>query len=765
MSDLWCDTETFSPVPIKYGTYRYAEEVEVMLFSYAIDDGPTHVWDLTTGEPCPPDLEAAIHDSDTLVWFQNGDKFDWPVIAHGLPWIDKAVSLERRRDTMIQAYSHSLPGNLAMMCAALGVKDEESKIDGKRFIRLFCMPPPKNVKDRTRATRLTHPHDWEEFKVYARRDITAMRAAHKKMPMWNYRGKQLDLWRLDQKINTRGMRMDLDLARAAVRATDIAKKALAVRTRELTDDEVSSATKRDAMLAHILSLYGVDLPDMQKDTIERRALDESLPEELRELLRVRLMSTTSSVAKFTTLLNGVSSGGRLRGTKQFRGAMRTGRVGHRLFQPGNMPRPDMKAHEIEFAIKLLKLNAAHLVYDNVMKVCSNAIRGTIVADEGKKLVVADLANIEGRVAAWIAGEEWKLQAFRDYDTIIPDEFDAKGKPKRKGPDLYLVAYSSSFNVPVDSIDPSTIEGFNQRQIGKVEELMFQYGGGVGAWITGAATYGIDLDQMTEQVFDVLPEWAKKEADDFMHWLYEEHDEAFRKRRLKLDETYNAGGKITDAEYYAKLAELEEKRDAAKAKKRHMLPEKTFITCDAIKRLWRRAHPEISSIWKELENAIRACIDTPGIQLTVRRLKVRRDGAWLRVGLPSGRVLCYPLPAWDLTEPAADGKPAKHYPGFSYMGISQYTKKWCRIGSYGGKVFENVVQAAACDQLLECQPAIEEVGFEIVLDVHDEDVTEVPIDRDDLNEDLLGRLMCKSLGWNEGLPLAAAGYTSLRYKKD
>lgn len=764
MADLWIDLETFSPVPIKHGISRYAEQAEVLLFGYALDDEDPHVWDVAAGEPCPPELEEAFFSPEFLVWAQNGTQFDWVVLRAVMRWVHDAVLPNRRRDTMVQAYSHSLPGNLAMMCAALGVKDEESKLDGKRFIRLFCMPPPKNVKDRTRATRLTHPVEWEEFKTkYAARDIIAMRAAHKKMPTWNYRGKQLELEleQLDAKVNARGVFMDVTLARAAVRASDIAKVGLAVRTRELTDDEVSSATKRDAMLAHILSLYGIDLPDMQKDTIERRASDESLPEELRELLRVRLMSTTTSVAKFTSLLNGVSSDGRLRGMMQFRGAARTGRRAHRLMQMGNMMRPDMKAHEIEFAIKLLKLDAAHLVYDNVMRVCANAIRGTIIASPGKKLVVADLANIEGRMAAWLAGEEWKLQAFRDYDTIIPDLFDAKGKPVRKGPDLYLVAYASSFNVPVESIDTGTIEGFNQRQIGKVEELMFQYGGGVGAWITGAATYGIDLDQMTEQVFDVLPDWAKKEAEDFMHWLYEGPEETHRKAIAKLEAARLAGDSGIDD----LIAEADAKLEARKLKARHMLSEKTFITCDAIKRLWRKAHPEISSIWKELENAIRACIETPGIQLSVRRLKVRRDASWLRVGLPSGRVLCYPLPAWDLTVPAADGKPARHYAGFSYMGISQYTKRWERINSYGGKVFENATQAAACDQLLECQPAIEEAGFEIVLDVHDEDVTEAPIDRDDLNPELLGAMMCADLGWNAGLPLAAAGWQGQRYRKE
>ena len=707
MPDLFLDTETFSPVNLRTaGSFRYAEEAEVMLLSWALDDGPVDVWDMTAPyDHMHPILFDAINDPRCFVWFQNGDKFDWPVIAHALPWLAQVIPIGRRRDTMVQAYCHSLPGNLDMMGQALGLPAEMLKSKGgSRLISLFCKP----TKDGGRNTRLTHPAEWEEFKHYAAQDIVAMRECHKRMPMWNYKGKQLDLWYLDQRINSRGICMDLDLAEAAVRASEIAKKRLAVRTRELTDEGVQSATQRDEMLAWILASHGVDLPDMQADTLERRIKDDDLPEELRELLRVRLQSTTTSVAKFGTLIRGVCTDGRLRGTMQFRGAMRTGRVGHRLFQPGNMPRPDMEPDEIAWAIELLKLDAAHLVFDNVMRVCSNTIRGTIIASPGKKLVVADLANIEGRFGAWLAGEQWKLEAFKAFD-------------EGTGPDLYVVAYASSFNV-----DPATVGKGPKRQIGKVQELMFLFGGGVGAWITGAATYGIDLAQMTEQVFDTLPAWAKDEAESFMLWLY--------------------GNEPTEAK---------------KLKARFGLAEKTFICCDAIKRLWRHAHPQISSYWKEIENAIQRAIDEPGLTLPCRKLKIRRDGAWLRVALPSGRALCYPQPKWDYV----DSVTKKSYPGFSYMGVSQYTKKWQRISSYGGKVFENCVQAAACDQLLECQPAIEAAGFEIVLDIHDENITEAPIDRDDLSPELLGSLMCADLGWNAGLPLAAAGFEGPRYKKE
>ena len=269
--------------------------------------------------------------------------------------------------------------------------------------------------------------------------------------------------------------------------------------------------------------------------------------------------------------------------------------------------------------------------------------------------------------------------------------------------------------------------------------MFQYGGGVGAWITGAATYGINLDKMTEQVWGVLPDWAKDEAAQFLEWLYEKATEKLRK-------------KLEEPAHFNEHTETHAKIEAAKAKVRFNLPERTFIACDAIKRLWRKAHPAISIYWGELEEAVREAIDHPGVTLACRKVKVRRDGAWLRIGLPSGRALCYPNPRID-----------KHG-DITYTGFNQYSRQWGPVKTYGGKLFENIVQAVACDQLAECMPIVEEHGYEIVMHVHDELITEAP-DTDDFTADKLAELMCSDLGWNAGVPLAAAGYEANRYKKE
>lgn len=770
MRQLFADLETWSTEPIANGSHRYAEKAEVMLWSFAIDDEPVQVWDLTAEPESPRSLQAALA-SECEVWFHNGGQFDFVVLEHAMPGIH--IAEHRRRDTMVQALSHSLPGALENLGAALGLADDQRKIaDGKRLVRLFCQPHTEKDGSVVRYTRHTHPADWERFKEYAKQDIVTMRAAHRKMPQWNFKGKQVALWALDCRINTRGFAVDLDLAHAAVRAADAEKARLAKQVRDATDGQVGAATQRDEMLRYILEAHGVTLPDLQADTVERRIDDPDLPDAVRELLAIRLQASRNTSAKFKALLKRVSSDGRLRGTMQFRGAARTGRWAHRAFQPGNLMRPTMSAAMVEVAIEALKVGAEDLVFGDVMEAIGNTVRGAIVAAPGKKLVVADLANIEGRMAAWLAGEEWKLEAFRAYD-------------RKEGKDLYILAYAKSFNVDPDTVPPKG----DERQIGKVEELMFQYGGGVGAWITGAATYGIDLEKMTEQVYPSLPAWAVEEAEQFLEWLEDAPRKVYASKLDKINAVGGSGGAPAE-DLGEELRLAHEKLEAALLKVRHGLTPKVFVACDAIKRLWRSAHPRIASYWKELEDTVRAAVASPGTTLQCRKVKIRRDGGWLRIALPSGRALCYPSIQVDggkckdcngsgavmgtSGELGAQEKPmacntcggsgaAKGDGSISYVGHDTYTRKWGRTYTYGGKLFENIVQAAACDQLAECMPLAEAEGYAVVLSVHDELVTEVP-DEEAYTADRLGEIMCSDLGWNADLPLAADGFEAKRYRK-
>lgn len=783
----WLDLETFSATPITDGVHRYAEAAEIMIRAVALDDGDVLVRDLTPGgqdwllvgdtiQPAPPVMghavDAALADDSVEVYAHNAP-FDKTLERHaGL-----AIPLYRWRDTMIQALAHSLPGKLDNLCEALGLGTNKAKDkSGKALIQLFCKPQKFHFRKRYdaliesaanyaaakaeaeanwagRCTRETHPDEWRRFLIYAGQDIIAMRECSRRMPTWNYPNKELALWHLDQRINDRGVHIDTALAEAALRAVDLAQEGLREETLAATNGEVESANKRDALLQHIMEAYGVPLPDMQKATLERRIADPDLPEGLRELLRIRLQVATTSTSKYKTLLRCVSSDGRLRGLLQFNGAARTGRWAGRLWQPQNLPsRGLLPQSQIAMGIEAMLGDFAHLIFPNVMHLTSSAIRGCITAPPGKKLVVADLSNIEGRDQAWLAGESWKLKAFAEFDTVQladgtwmtgPEFFrlcrennkpelaeDAKGEAIRKGHDLYKMSYGKSFNVRPEDVTK------DQRQVGKVQELALGYEGGVGAFVTFAAGYSIDLDELADKASRFIPGDVWGQANIMLQW------------------------------------HRDKGRDPAAALG---LADKTWLVCESFKLGWRTGHANIKTYWKDLDTAVREAISNPGTTYPCGKVRIRRDGAWLRIVLPSGRALCYPSPKLEaekrkkvdadavdldvLEEETPTGRTK-----ITYMGLNQYTRKWSRLDTYGGKLFENICQAAARDVMAENMQRIEDAGYAIVLTVHDEIIAEAP-DTPEYNADHLAALLCANPPWALDMPLAAAGFEAYRYKKE
>lgn len=351
---IFLDTETFCETPINNGTHRYAEGAEIIMWQWAVGNGPVIIRD---GDEDISDLLALLEDEEYEVVIHNS-AFDRCVMRHGAKLV---VPVERVFDTMVCAMAHSLPGALGTLCGILGVSVDKAKDkEGRTWINLFCKPQPKGRLLR-RATKKTHPIEWQRFRDYGGLDIQAMREIYKKLPRWNYRGAERELWMLDQKINERGVLMDLDLAHAAIRASDRAQKIHAADAVRLTDGAVTSANQRDKMLEHILEAYGVGLPDLQISTLERRIDDPDLPIELRELLAVRLQSSKTSVSKYKRVLNGVSADGRLRGLLAFCGALRTGRWAGRLLQPQNLSRSTLSPEGVDRAIEELLNDAEDLL--------------------------------------------------------------------------------------------------------------------------------------------------------------------------------------------------------------------------------------------------------------------------------------------------------------------------------------------------------------------------------------------------------------------
>ncbi len=669
---LYFDTEVFCETPLKDGLHIYAEKAEIMIATWALDDpltgaeGEIVIEDWTeTGGPSDA-LLAHLADPDVDIIVQNS-MFDRTVAR----WDGRVdLPVERIHDTMVMALSHGLPGSLDKLCEVFKVPVDLAKDkEGRSLIRFFCKPPTKASKDKHRRTRHTHPKEWARFLSYAGSDISSMRYIHKRIPKWNYpgtpRGNQQfsterQLWLLDQTINDRGMHIDLELAEGALRAVDAHQKVMGDRVFDLTEGDVADAKKRDQLLQHLLKQFGVSLPDMQKSTLERRLNDDNLHRIVRELIAIRLDASTTSVSKYNTLLKGVSSDGRLRGTIQFCGAARTGRDAGRLFQPQNLPLPNMSNADIEYAISAFKTNAADLLLDNPIKAASNAIRGVVVPRPGHKLVVADLKNIESRVLAWGAREEWKLRAFKEYDNGV-------------GSDLYILAYARAFN-----IQPEQVAKW-QRQLGKVMELALGFQGAAGAFGTMATLLGIDLPAETIEL---------------------------------------------------------------------------------LVKNWRETNPNIVKFWYALDAAAREAIIQPGVMTSVgTAAKFHVKDNWLRMKLPSGRFLCYSMPA------IVEHPMFENATSISYMGVNSYTRRWERLHTYGGKLAEHWTQAVARDVLFENSLLIEEAGFPIVMKVHDETITE-PVDSPEYTTYRLCQLLSNRPTWaDESLPLSASGAEMMRYAKE
>ena len=577
---LWIDIESYSTVPITHGVFKYRTGAEVMTVQWALDDGPISLHDFTADPEPPGDLVEALLLADEI--YAAGAEFDRSLLET-CPWFRALkIPVERWRCLQANARAHGLPAGGEKLSEIFSLGTDAKDQHGKQYIQMFCKPQ----QDGSRKTRLTHPVEWAGFLEYAGQDIVWMRSVAKLIPKWNDTPFELKLRALDAKMNARGIAVDLELCEAAIKITTREKAKLADETTALTVGTVDRTTQIAKLMRFLSEAYDIELGDLRADTVERRLADPELSTPVKMLLVNRQQASKASTAKYKRVVSSQVDG-RLYGLLVYCGASRTGRWAGRIFQPQNLPRPTHSLDEIELAIDAFKqddMELIELLGGEPMAFGSSLLRSIPVAAKGRKLVVADLANIEGRDLAWMAGEEWKLQAFRDYDAGI-------------GPDLYKVAYARSMNISVEDVDDF------QRQIGKVIELALQYYGGVGAFISMSEVYSVDLDEMAATAWPTLTRHAIAEATADWH-------------------------------------------KAAKKHRTFGLTERTWVVCQVFVRAWRRAHPAIMAFHQAIQEAVINAISTPNRKFKVRGFTVDRLGNWLRILCPSGSYLCYPAPRYN-----------------------------------------------------------------------------------------------------------------------
>ena len=474
MKTLSIDLETYSSADIgKSGVYRYAEasDFEVLLFGYSIDGASPQLVDLASGEQIPEAVLGALTDPAVTKWAFNAS-FERVCLSRylGLP-SGTYLEPQQWRCSMIWSAYLGLPLSLAGVGAVL--KLEKQKLEtGRDLIRYFCQPcaPTKANGGRTRNKPSDAPDKWAMFKSYNLRDVETEMAIQEKLARFPVPEFVWDEYHLDQEINDRGIRLDMDVVENAIQIDALSKAELTEKIQTLTAlENPNSVAQRKAWLAE----NGREVESLGKKEVA--AMLRDAPPDLAEALLLRQQLAKSSVKKYQAMQNCVCGDGRAHGMFMFYGANRTGRFSGRLIQIQNLPQnhmPDLE--EARDLVRTGNYDALQTLYDSVPDVLSELIRTAFIPYEGGKFIVADFAAIEARVIAWMADEQWRLDVFK------------------KGGDIYCASASQMFGVPVEK------HGINGhlRQKGKIAELALGYGGSVGALkAMGALEMGIPEEEL------------------------------------------------------------------------------------------------------------------------------------------------------------------------------------------------------------------------------------------------------------------------------
>ena len=764
MPVLHLDIETYSDLDLpEVGLYRYASDpsTEILMLGWAIDDGPVELLDpipSTMPRSWPVRLIQALRDPTTIVCAFNA-QFERVMLRDCLK-ID--IPIERWHCTMVHGFALGFSGGLGAQAQAVGV-DQQKMEEGRKLIQRFSKPQPDNRKVR-RWTRDNDPENWALFGAYCRQDVETERALQEFYDQYPLPDQVWADWELDQLINDRGLPVDRRLVDQALLYADETRKSLLDEIYDLTG--LQNPNSNTQLLAWLQD-HGLDIDNLQAATVARKLKSKSTGPLCRRVLELKQQLAKSSVSKFDAFAAATDRDDRIRGTLQYLGASRTGRWGGRLIQPQNFPRPPK-------GIDVANVIAAILTgrpIDNPLHSLSAALRGVFKAGKGKTLVVADLAGIEGRVLPWLCGFDEKLKKIED------------------GLDMYKVAAAGIYRINYEAVSDE------QRTVGKVciaeNQLVLTDQGLVPIqYVTRAMRVWDGKEWVTHDgvvdngLQEVIEHDGLIATRDHIVWTADGQTLSFETcarqqilllqtgaderpiramennisaRTTRVYDIINAGPRhrftvsnvlVSNCElalgYQGSVNALNTMANA------YGLPPYTEQDGYPIVQAWRMANKPITQFWSACQRAARLAIRNRNITYTAGKLVFIADANFLMMILPSGRTLYYYQPMQDENS-------------ISYMGLNQYTRKWERTDTYGGKFAENATQAVSRDILVHGMRLVEDYGFQIVGHVHDEIITEQrPAKK--RSAAVLSNLMSTRPSWAPDLPLAAQGFEADRYRK-
>lgn len=686
------DIETYSDIDInKAGVYRYVDTdaFKILLFAYSVDGGPVQLIDLTRGDSIPKEIVKALSEKSITKWAYNAN-FERVALSRflGMP-TGQYLDPVGWKCSMVWAATLGLPMGLAKVGEVLAL-DKQKMSEGRGLIYKFCKPDKKTG---LRVMPEEFPEDWETFRRYNIRDVETEMGIQKMISPFPCSDELWHEYWTDQRINDRGVEVDLTLAKNAVAMDAEISEKLMEKMRALTGiDNPRSTSQLDMWLRE----HGCDMVSLGKKDVAQ-VIEETDDPLIRKVLSLRLLIAKSSVKKYTKMLDATCSDGRARGMFQFYGAMRTGRFAGRLLQLQNLPQNHIE--NIGLVRELARrgdLDALSVMFDSVPDILSQLIRTAFVAREGSRFIVADFSAIEARVIAWLAGEEWRMKAF------------AEGK------DIYCASASAMFGVPVVK------HGINGelRQKGKVAELACIAEGQ--PVLTNHGEKPIETVATDDLVWDG-EQWVAHEGVIYkgIRTVYNyqgltatlDHQVFINdsSKPVMLQEAVAYRKDLKDATQEKKEIDKGEECSVATAKvydimnagphHRYTVSGKLVHNCGyggsvgALKAFgadkmgltepemqsivdnWRASSPRIVQLWWDVDRAIKQTLED-GTTHRTHGLMFSLQKGILFIRLPSGRSLAYVKPR------LIDGK-------ITYEGVSS-NKGWARLESYGPKFVENCI---------------------------------------------------------------------------
>ena len=769
MNNITLDIESFSSVDIgKSGVYRYAEspDFEILLFACSVDGKPVQVYDLACGEKVPDEILKALTDEKVIKHSFNAS-FERICLSRylGLP-PGTYLSPEGWHCDMVWAATLGLPQSLEGVGAVLGLEKQKLS-EGKDLIRYFCKPCTPTQSNGGRTRNLPHhaPDKWSLFKSYNLRDVETEMEIQKRLSKFPVPDFVWDEYIIDQQINDRGVLVDMEFVNQAITMDHRSREELTKAMKEFTALENPNSVQQ---MKEWLAENGLMTESLDKKAVAE--LMKNAPPELCKVLSLRQQLAKSAVKKYQAMQNAVCADNRARGLFRFYGANRTGRFSSKIVQLQNLARNSMSDLDEARALILSgNYDAVSMLYEDVPDTLSQLVRTAFIPPDGKLFYVADFSAIEARVIAWLAGEKWRMELFKN------------------GGDIYCMSASQMFKVPVEK------HGVNGhlRQKGKIAEL---------------ACIAEDQPVLTRRGLVPIQEVRlDDELWDGEAWVHHEgvvfkgEKEVIEYEGLTAtpdhlvyvkgqpdpvpfgDAAYNKLPLVRVGKYQAKTSPLRHcgfmpVYDILNAGPHHRFTVSGHLVHNcgygggtgALKAMgaldmglkeeelqplvtaWRKSNPNIVKFWWAVDRAVmkaitdRTTTETHGLTFTCR-------SGMLFITLPSGRKLAYVKPRIGMNQFGGES--------VTYEGIGA-TKKWERIESYGPKFVENIVQAISRDILCYAMKTLRHCS--IVMHIHDELVIEA-------NPRMSLDAVCEQMGrtppWANGLILEAAGYTSLYYKKD